>query len=114
MRNTEGAEKEYFQWYQDTVLLPGINDHHKQFDKYDDKSGRECLNKLTAVTWCNGDLSQISTIKQCIENYTANKVIACKQHAARSAVKQPADLAKVCMVIKDLLPNYIVKDILPK
>ena len=114
MRNTEGAEKEYFQWYQDTILLPGINDHRKQFGKYDDKSGRECPDKLTAVTWCNGDLSQISAIKKCIENYTANKVIACKQHAARSAVEQPADLAKVFMVIKELLPHYTVKDIPPE
>ena len=103
MRNMEGAENEYVQWYQDTILLPGINDHCTQFGKYDDKSGREYPYKLTAVTWCNGDLSQISAIKKCIKNYTANKVIACKQHASMSAVKQPEGLAKVFMVIKDLI-----------
>jgi hypothetical protein len=29
MRNTEGAEKKRFKWFQQDILLPGINNHHK-------------------------------------------------------------------------------------
>jgi hypothetical protein len=28
MQNTEGAKKKRFKWYQQEILIPGINDHH--------------------------------------------------------------------------------------
>ena len=39
MRNTEGAEKKRVRWYQQEILLPGINDHRKQYAKFDASSG---------------------------------------------------------------------------
>jgi hypothetical protein len=50
-RNTEGAEKKRFKWYQQEILLPGINDHCKRYAKFDADSGSPISDKLTAVTY---------------------------------------------------------------
>ncbi len=48
---------------------------------------------LTAVSWCDGDLAQISNItcEESIELYKENKIIANKQNPARSGTEQAAD-----------------------
>jgi hypothetical protein len=66
---------------------------------------------LTAVAYCDGDISQINVIKNSINLFVDNKVITNKQHASWSGVEQPADLARVFKLIKALLPEHMVKNI---
>ncbi len=66
---------------------------------------------MTAMTYCDGDFSQIDAIKSSFNLFTNNKAIANKKHASWSEVKQPADLAKVFRLIKNMLPSYTVKNI---
>jgi hypothetical protein len=106
MRNNKGAEKKRFRWYQQKILLPGINDYRKWFAKFGAFTMSSIPDKLTAVTYCDGDFSQIDAIESSINVFVENKVIANKQHASWSAVKQPADLTKVFMLIKLMLPSY--------
>ncbi len=68
--------------------------------------------KLTAVTYCDRDFSQINAIKSLINLFTNNKVIANEQNASPSGVKHPADLARVFKLIKNMLPSHTVKNIL--
>jgi hypothetical protein len=105
MWNTNGAEKKRFRWYQQEILMPGINDHQKRFAKFD------IPDKMTAVTYCDGDFSQINAIKSSIDLFTDNKVIANKQQASWLGAKQPADLAKVFKLLNNMLPFYTVKNI---
>ncbi len=111
MSNTEGAEKKRFKWYQQKILLPGINDHRKRYAKFDASSGSPIPDKLTAVTYCDGNFSQVDAIKTSIDLFAENKVIANKQHASRSGVEQVADLARVFKLIKNLLPSHTMKNI---
>jgi len=100
MRDTVGAAEKKFKWYHDEVLIPGIKAQRKHFAGFDSTSGEPVPDNLTAVSWCDGDLSQVKAITDSADELTANKIIANKQHAARSAVEQPADLANVFNVIK--------------
>ena len=111
MRDSAGAEKQRFKWYQEEILFPGINGHRQEFGKFDASSGREIPDKLTAVSWCDGDLSQIHSITNSVRRLSENKVIANKQHAARSGVEQPCDVSKVFMLLKAQLPKHTVRDI---
>ncbi len=56
MRNTEGAKKKRFRWYQQVILVPGIKDHRKRFANFD-ASTDSIPDKLTAVTYCDSDFS---------------------------------------------------------
>jgi hypothetical protein len=111
MRNTEGAKKKRFKWYQQEILMPGITNHQKWFAKFDGCTLNSIPDKLTAVTYWDGDFSQINAIKSLINLFTNNKVIANKQHASWSGVEQPADLARVFKLIKNMLPSHMVKNI---
>ncbi len=112
MRNTKGAEKKRFLWYQQNTLFPGINDHRKQFANFDASAISSIIpNKLTAVSYCDGDFSQIDAIKSSIDLFVDNKVIADKQHASWSAVEQAADVAKPFKLVKSILPSYSVQHI---
>jgi len=53
----------------------------------------------------------LSVVIVSIDLFAENKVIANKQHASWSKVEQPADLAKVFKLIKNLLPSHTVKNI---
>jgi len=53
----------------------------------------------------------MEAIKSGTDLFTDNKVIANKQHASWSGVEQPADLAKVFKLIKNILPSYTVKNV---
>lgn len=61
---------------------------------------------LNAVTYwyCDGDFSQADLIKSLMDLIVNIKVISNK----RMAVKHPADLAKVFLLIKAMLPAYLV------
>jgi hypothetical protein len=108
MWNTKGAEKKRFRWYQQEILMPGINDHWKRFANFDASTTSSMPDKLTAVTYCDGDVSQIDAIKSSIDLFVDNKVIANKQHASRSTIKQAADVGKPFKLIKSMLPSYSV------
>jgi hypothetical protein len=82
MRNTEGAEKAWFKYYQEKILIPGINLLRRKYCNFDIAAGTSIPDKATAVAWCNGDLSQIDAIKQTVELFAENKIIANKQNAA--------------------------------
>ncbi len=112
MRNTKGAEKKRFLWYQQNILFPGINDHCKWFAKCDASLMSSIPDKLTAVSYCDGDFSQIDAIKSSINLFVDNKVIPNKQHASWPAVKQAADVGKPIKLIKSTLLSYSVQNIL--
>ena len=56
-------------------------------------------------------MSQIHAITKGTEELSKHKIVANKQHAARSAVEQPPDLSKVFMLIKKELPHYSVTNL---
>ena len=56
--------------------------HRKIYRKYDGTG--EIPESMTAVSWCDGDLSQIEAIKSMVDLYSDNNIIANKQNAARS------------------------------
>ncbi len=61
---------------------------------------------MTAVAYWDGDISQINVIINSINLFIDNKVIANKQHASWSGIKQPEDLARVFKLIKTLLLEH--------
>ncbi len=67
--------------------------------------------KMTAVSYCDGDFSQIDAIKSSINLFVDNKVIANKQHASQLAVEQAANVGKPFKLIKSMLPSYSVQHI---
>jgi hypothetical protein len=111
MQNTEGAKEKRFKWHQQEILIPGINDHRRVYGKFDASSGSSIPDKLTAVAYCDDDISQINVIKNSINLFIDKKVMANKQHASWSRVQQPADLARVFKLIKTLLPEHTVKNV---
>jgi hypothetical protein len=58
MKKGVGAKKKTFAYYQKPILIPLINDTRKVIDPEFDAKDPE----LTAVYWCDGDLSQVHTI----------------------------------------------------
>jgi hypothetical protein len=111
MHNTEGADKAWFKYYQEKILIHGINLQLKRYCNFDIAAGTSILNKATAVAWYDGDLSQIDAIKRSVEMYAENKIIANKQNAARSGVEQPANLTPVFKIIKKIQHTHTVRDI---
>ncbi len=47
--------------------MPGINDHQKMFANFDASTTSSIPDKLTTVTYCDGDFSQIDAIKSSID-----------------------------------------------
>ncbi len=66
---------------------------------------------VPVVAWCDGDMSEINAIKRSVDLYVENKIIANKQNAAQSGVRQPADLARVFKSIKKIQKTHTVRDI---
>mmetsp|Transcript_22807 Transcript_22807/g.34556 ORF Transcript_22807/g.34556 Transcript_22807/m.34556 type:complete len:638 (+) Transcript_22807:612-2525(+) len=106
MRKMEGADRIRYEYYQREVLIPFINGVRKELDDFDASAGTSIPKKLTAVSWCDGDLAQIATIVSDIERLTENLILALKQNAARSAAEQAADLARVFNNLKALIEKY--------
>jgi hypothetical protein len=99
MHNTEGAEKAWFKYYQEKILIHKISLQQKRYCNFNIVEGASIPDKATAVAWCDGGLYQIDTIMISVELYAGNKIIANKQNAAQSSVKQPADLTHVFKII---------------
>ena len=55
MCNTEGAEKACFKYYQEKILIHGINLQRKTYCNIDIAAGTSIPDKATAVAWCDGD-----------------------------------------------------------
>ena len=106
MTNAPGAKKKRFRWYQDNILIPGVNAHRLKFDDFDAEFGASIPVEETAVCWCDGDIPQLSAITDSLELFAENRIIANKQHASASGAEQPADLAKVFKLLRVLLPHY--------
>ncbi len=74
----EGAKKACFRYYQEHILIPGINLQCKNYCNYDIAAGMTIPDALTAVAWCDGDMSQIDAIKHSVDLYDKNKIISNK------------------------------------
>ena len=113
MRGTPGAEKKRFQWIRENILFPFINWGRKEYDDFDVDSGAPMGDKLTAVSWCGEDHSQIDTIvsPDGIHRYSANNVIANKHNASGTGKEQACDLSKVFPVSKKLNKSTTVEHI---
>ena len=103
MRNdVDKCDIQRYQIYRDEIFLPFVKRSREEFSEWRD--GMPIPEHLTAVSWCDGDLAQISNItcKESIELYKANKIIANKQNAARSGTEQAADLTKAFKIMHNL------------
>jgi len=67
----------------------------------------------TAVSWCDGDYSQIDTIvsEEGIQRYSANNIIANKHNASGTRKKQADDLCKVFPISNQLNKTTTVEHI---
>jgi hypothetical protein len=113
MRGTPGAEKKRFRWIRDNVLIPFINWGRKEYDGVDVESGAPMGDEHTAVSWCDGDNSQIDTIvsEEGIQIYAANNIIANKHNASGTGKEQACDLGKVFPISKKLNKSTTVEHI---
>ncbi len=113
MRGMPGAEKKRFQWIRENVLFPFINWGRKEYDDFDVNSSAPMGDELTAVSWCDGDHSQIDTIisPDGIHRYSANNVIANKHNASETGKEQACDLGKVFTISKKLNKSTTVEHI---
>jgi len=62
MRDKKGAEKKRFRWILENILFPFINWARMECDKFNAASGA-CMGKeLPALSWYDGDKSQLDSI----------------------------------------------------
>ena len=111
MRGGEKVDKERYKLYRDKIFLPYVNDTRNKYDSFLHDGITPIPDALTAVSWCDGDISQIANIVEDIDVYTSNKIIANKQSAARSGTEHAADLCKVFPCLKKMDKIYTVSDI---
>ncbi len=83
----------------------------KNYCNFDIAAETTIPDTVTAIAWCDGDMSQIDAIKRSVDLYIENKIIANKQNAARSGVEQPANLTQVFESIKKIQKTHTVRDI---
>jgi hypothetical protein len=70
MHNTEGAERAWFKYYQEKILIPGINFQQQKYCNFDIAAGTSIPNKASAVAWCNvtsPGLTQSSKRLSCLQ-----------------------------------------------
>jgi hypothetical protein len=113
VRRGGGVDKMRFQFYQKHVLIPYINWLRKEYAGFDISVGSNIPDELTAVSWCDGDLSQLYSVTNEHSMLNDQKVIAKKQNTARTAVEQAADLAKVFKVVNQEARRQTITDIDP-
>ena len=70
MQNTEGAKKAHFRYYQEHILIPGINLQHKNYCNFDITAGTTIPDTATAVAWCDIRPANISQ-----ESYQRSKCL---------------------------------------
>ena len=114
MRNTPGAEKQRFKWFQEVVLkdfLVWIREQY--FGFHSDEVGASITEDLRAVFWMDGDTSQLAsmTSDEGIQWFRENGVIACKHNASGTGKEQAADLENCFRLSKMLNQRTTNKDI---
>ena len=88
-----GTELQRFKEYQRRVLFNFINNNRKEVvSSHLVDCGVAVPDELTAVSWFDGDMSQVKAVASEHQLFFDNKVIANKQNAAATAVEQPCDL----------------------
>lgn len=94
MKSKADAEKERFKFIRDHISIPFVNASRKEFGKYDQLCDGPIpvAVKQTAVSWFDGDNSQIAVVKSEPEIYSKNKIIANKHNAGRTGTEQGDDL----------------------
>jgi hypothetical protein len=110
MKKGNGGEEAPFKYYHDKVLMPFIKQQREDFHGADGIAVRD---DLTAVSWSDGDMSQIKAVASEHQLFRDEKVTVNKQNAARTGVEQPADLAKVFKVFSELGKVITVSNIHP-
>ena len=95
------------------MLFPFINWGRKEYDGFDVESGAPMGAEHTAVSWCDGNNSQIDTIvcKDGIQRYSANNAITNKHNASGTGKEQSCDLGKVFTISKKLNKSTTVENI---
>jgi hypothetical protein len=85
----------------------------KEYDGIDVESGAPMGDEHTAVSWCDGDNSQIDTIvsEEGIQRYSANNITANKHNASGTGKEQANDLCKVFPISNQLNKTTTVEHI---
>ena len=104
MRKGEGAEKKRFEWIREHILFPFIDWCRKKYDNFDKSLGVPLSEDLRAISWVDGDNSQINTIisEEGIASYAKNLVTVNKHNAGGSGKEQACDKCDVFPVSKQL------------
>eukprot|EP00984_Skeletonema_dohrnii_P032677 scaffold27202_cov108-Skeletonema_dohrnii-CCMP3373.AAC.2 len=111
MRKGKGADEERVKCYQEEVLLPYIETVRKDLDSnYSPRPGMEVPTKLKAISWMDGDLAQVASVINSVEEFAEMGITVCKQNAARTGAEQPADLAPVFKLFKKYIAELTAKD----
>lgn len=101
MRGYKHADTERYKYYRDTILFPFIKKLRVEYDNFNNGvSNLPIPDDLTVSSWCDGDLEQIRSIVNDLEEYERNKVIGNKHSASRSGTEQGSDLTKTFMLLK--------------
>ena len=111
MRGGPGMEVARYKIYRDNILIPFIKQTRRELHGW--KDGCSIPNGLRAICWSDGDLSQIETIvdPESLEIYMNNLIMACKQNPGRTGTEQPADLALVFCLMKQLQYTFSLSDV---
>ena len=107
----EVPDKQRFKYYRDKILLPFVKQSRQEYDGYNEEECGTIPKELSAVSWCDGDLSQIASVIEDLPLFQENKITANKQNNARSGVEQPADLTKTFKILKRIQQEYTVSNI---
>ncbi len=103
MRNdVEKGDLKQYKIYRDEVFLPFVWRSREEFSEW--REEMPIPDHLTAVSWCDGDLAQISNITstESINLFKEKKIVANKQNTARSGTEQAADLTKSFKIMHGL------------
>ena len=115
MRSSKGkeysADEARAEYYRNNMQLPFITGVREViFPEL--KSGAPLESHMTAVSWCDGNFSQINTITKLknIEFNEKNYIIDNKQSAARIAIEESADLAGQYLPSKVISKSITLKN----
>jgi hypothetical protein len=97
------------------MQFPFIEWSWKEYNDFGASSGALVPDELTAVSWCDGDNSQIDSITadDGIESYAEHKVIANKHNASETEKEQAADLGKAFSIFKKLNKTTTLEHVPP-
>lgn len=112
-KEEKGAIETQFKYYQHQILIPFMNNFWNKYSNFEVALVTNIPAEHTAVSWCDGDLSEIASITGELEMFVKNKIIVCKQNAEQLGREQLADLAIVFKALKKAINKHSVKDTTP-